>query len=211
MLFSLAVTELDASVQPLVVRQVMMPARRRFPESTCSSGDDRTPPHFLPHDLPSPRQTERLDADGWLELLSLVKDANPVSGKVHTFPRSLGPLFAERFLARYLRDDPTLPPRHPHRAARDARYYLLFVACTPPAGVARYVLGMLAGQRHELDDMLLGSLADRMSGAEFREVIEYIQPSAWPSRLQWALTCVAERGEASRCRERPRAPELSRD
>uniref|UniRef100_A0A7S3WSD0 Uncharacterized protein n=2 Tax=Emiliania huxleyi TaxID=2903 RepID=A0A7S3WSD0_EMIHU len=175
-LFSLAVTELDASVQPLVVRQ-----------------------------------TERLDADGWLELLSLVKDANPVSGKVHTFPRSLGPLFAERFLARYLRDDPTLPPRHPHRAARDARYYLLFVACTPPAGVARYVLGMLAGQRHELDDMLLGSLADRMSGAEFREVIEYIQPSAWPSRLQWALTCVAERGEASRCRERPRAPELSRD
>ena len=144
-------TELDPSVQPLVLRQIGM-----------------------------------LDADGWRELLGLIKDANPIGGKVHTYPRSLGGVFGERFLSRYLQDDPTLPPTDPHRVAREPRYYKLFVACTPRAEVPRYVIGALGGQRHELDELLLESLT-LMSREEFKELIEFVRPAAWPGRLGWAL------------------------
>jgi len=156
-LFSLVVTQLDASVEPLVVQQLDM-----------------------------------LNESGWDELLLLIRDANPAdaSKPPHTFPRSLGDWFGERFLQRYLKDDPKAPsPFTP----RDLRFFTLFVACTPPARIPRYVISMLTGQREpmgvEREHVFLEALTD-YTRDEFNEVIEFFRPEDWPRRLEWALTQV---------------------
>ena len=119
-LFSLVVTELAEDVQPLVVRQLAM-----------------------------------LEPPAWGELLSLIKEANPMYASCrppHTYPRAaaVAPLFGERFLRRYLHDQPHLPRQtkeavaaHPEKSGwgqpREPRYFLLFAACTPrPAGRATW-------------------------------------------------------------------------
>lgn len=97
-------------------------------------------------------QLSQLTPKQWDELLALVADANPANGKPpHTFPRSLGAAFNERFLSRYLRDAQRNKPL-------DARYFLLFVACTPPKDVPRYLLGVLSTQRHALDSTFLDAI-----------------------------------------------------
>lgn len=75
---------------------------------------------------------------------------------------------------------------------RDQRFFLLFVACTDPARIPQYVIRTLAGQRHQLDDLLLHALTSLTLG-EFREVIEFIRPMEWPSRLEWVMTKVTDR------------------
>lgn len=105
-------------------------------------------------------QLSHLSEKQWDELLTLVAEANPMSAKPHTYPRSLGSSFNERMLARYLRDPPE---------KRIMRYFWLFVACTPPRAVPRYLLGVLAAQRHALDASFFEALTS-MSRDEFREV-----------------------------------------
>ena len=132
-------------------------------------------------------QLARLSLKQWDALLTLIADANPMGGKPpHTYPRSLGAEFNERLLAKYLRlksmdtDDP--------------RYFLLFLACTPPERVPGYLLGLLGVQRHPLDELFLNALT-RMSRPELKQLLEYNSPSELASRLEWVLRSLRTAGD----------------
>jgi len=143
------------------------------------------------------KQLGLLAAEDWEELLVLIRDANPKQGRVHTFPRSLRSTFNERFLVRYLADK-----------QRDVRLFLLFAACTDSDRLPAYLIDVLARQLHALDDTFLAALSFQsseedlqlglevqntpLSAEHFRELIEYIQPSEWRSRLGWILTRVRD-------------------
>lgn len=83
------------------------------------------------------KQLNLLSPEEWIELIGLIKDANPMHGPVHTFPRSLGNLFHERMLVQYLSDK-----------NRDLRLFHLFATCSPPEAVPGYLLDILARQLH---------------------------------------------------------------
>ena len=143
------------------------------------------------------QQLAMLAEEGWEELLELIRDANPadVSKPPHTFPRSLGGWFGERFLQRYLRDDD--PKQQPSPFThRDLRFFALFIACTPAERVPRYVISMLVGQREPMsaltEHIFLNALT-RFTRAEFGELIEFFRPDEWPRRLDWVLTRASPR------------------
>ena len=129
-------------------------------------------------------QLEQLSTEQWDELLGLVADANPAGGRApHTFPRSLRAMFNERFLSRYLRDQPS---------RRDPRYFLLFVACTPASSVPCYLLGVLSRQVHILDMALFLPALTSMRKEEFVQALEYFAPAEWPARVEWVLERVRD-------------------
>ena len=128
----------------------------------------------------------------------------------HTYPRSavVAPLFGERFLRRYLHDQPHLPRQskeavaaHPERSgwgvAREPRYFLLFAQCTPAPRRPRYVAAVLAAQRVRPRDelpMLLAHLTV-VTRDEFADVLEYTPRELWAAHLgTWALPRVADGG-----------------
>ena len=134
-------------------------------------------------------QLKALRPKQWDALLTLVADANPTGGKPpHTYPRSLGAVFNERLLAKYLRLQAM--------RADDPRYFLLFLACTPPERVPSYLLSVLAVQRHPLNELFLNALT-RMSRAEFGQVLEHLAVGdlGQPARLEWVLRAVQKAGD----------------
>ena len=127
-LFSLAVTELDDNVRPLVEQQIALLDTDSWEEllgliKDANPADGR--PHTYPRSLAaafSERLLSRYLRDGVLGRPSEAVQAGQ--------PRA--------------KKQPVVP--------REPRYFKLFVACTPSAAIPRYVVAMLDGQRHAPDD-----------------------------------------------------------
>lgn len=130
------------------------------------------------------KQLEALSPLEWDELLGLIRDANPLRGKLHTFPRSLRAQFSERFLACYLSDK-----------QRDVRLLNLFAACADSALLPQLLADVLARQLHTLDDRLFDLLSFPLTTPQFEDILEYIQPRDWASRMHWVLTQVHQSSE----------------